>query len=129
MKNCNCGSDINRDGSGQLQRYLKALDPAYAPIDDRSTKDLLVYAKRYAAQIRFYDIPESKINDGIAVNKISWREFFRRDMAVIAASVAVTDAGSFKKEYDEVNERLQSDRKSTRLNSSHSRRSRMPSSA
>ncbi len=107
MKNCNCGSDINRDGSGQLQRYLKALDPTYAPIDDRSTEDLLVYAKRYAAQIRFYDIPESKINDGIAVKRISWREFFRRDMAVIAASVAVTDAKNFKKEYDEVNERLQ----------------------
>jgi hypothetical protein len=107
MKNCNCDSEINRDGSGQLQRYLKALDPAYAPIDDRSTEDLLVFAKRYAAQIRFYDIPESKINDGIPAKKVSWREFFRRDMAVIAASIAVTEAEGFKKEYDEVNERLQ----------------------
>jgi hypothetical protein len=107
MKNCNCDTGINRDGSGQLQRYLKALDPAYAPIDDRSTEDLLVFAKKYAAQIRFYDIPESKINDNTPAGKISWREFFRRDMAVIAASIATTDAGSFKKEYDEVNERLQ----------------------
>ena len=107
MKHCNCDTEINRDGSGQLQRYLKALDPSYAPIDGRSTEDLLVFAKKYAAQIRFYDIPESKINDNTAKPKISWREFFRRDMAVIAASIAVTGITGFKKEYDEVNERLQ----------------------
>ena len=108
MKNCNCDTEINRDGSGQLQRYLTALDPAYAPIDGRSTEDLLLYAKRYAAQIRFYDIPDSNINDAtIPAPKISWREFFRRDMAVIAASIAVTEAAGFKKEYDEINERLQ----------------------
>jgi len=107
MKNCNCDTDINRDGSGQLQRYLKALDPGYAPIDGRSTEDLLVFAKKYAAQIRFYDIPGSIINDGIPAPKVSWREFFRRDLAVIAASIAVTEAERFKKEYDEVNERLQ----------------------
>src|SRR5689334_4829342 len=107
MKHCNCDTEINRDGSGQLQRYLKALDPSYAPIDGRSTEDLLVFAKKYAAQIRFYDIPESKINDNTPKPKISWREFFRRDMAVIAASIAVTDITGFKKEYDQVNERLQ----------------------
>ena len=107
MKHCNCDTEINRDGSGQLQRYLKALDPVYAPIDGRNTEDLLVFAKKYAAQIRFYDIPESKPYDNTPVTKISWREFFRRDMAVIAASIAVTDVAAFKKEYDEVNERLQ----------------------
>ena len=32
MSHCNCHTEIVRDGSGQLQRYLKALDPAY---DDR----------------------------------------------------------------------------------------------
>jgi len=71
MKNCNCDTSISRDGSGQLQRYLLALDPASAPVDSRSIEDLLVFAKKYAAQIRFYDIPESKINGNTPVNKIS----------------------------------------------------------
>ena len=49
---CHCHTDIVRDGSGQLGRYLKALDPAYAPIDERSMEELLVFIKRYASQIR-----------------------------------------------------------------------------
>ena len=36
---CNCHSEVSRDGSGQLSRFLKALDPAYARIDDRSIND------------------------------------------------------------------------------------------
>ena len=99
---CNCDSEINRDGSGQLGRYLKALDPAYAPIDDRSIEDLLVFTKRYANQVRFYDIPGSNPGNDENPAKISWREFFRRDMAVIAASIAVTDLDSLKKDYDEI---------------------------
>ncbi|MCW3090724.1 MAG: hypothetical protein JWP81_1793 [Ferruginibacter sp.] len=106
MSNCDCNSDIIVDGSGQLGRYLQALDPAYAPIDERSVEDLLLFAKRYAGQIRFYDIPESLINDGTTPGKVSWREFFRKDMAVIAASVAVLKTGNIKKEYDELRERL-----------------------
>jgi CarboxypepD_reg-like domain len=106
MSNCHCNTGITIDGSGQLGRYLKALDPSYAPIDGRSIEDLLLYAKRYAGQIRFYDMPDSQINDGINPEKLSWREFFRRDMAIIAASVAVLDITNLKKEYDELRERL-----------------------
>jgi hypothetical protein len=109
MSNCHCNSGINLDGSGQLGRYLKALDPTYAPIDDRSIEDLLLFAKRYAGQIRFYDIPENNINNGIKPEKVSWREFFRRDMAVIASSIAVLNITNIKKEYDEVRERLDED--------------------
>ena len=98
---CDCHSAISRDGSGQLDRYLKALDPSYAPIDNRSIEDLLVFTKRYANQIRFYDIPESHVEGVTDPAKISWREFFRRDIAVIAASIAIIDLDQFKKDYDE----------------------------
>ena len=99
---CNCNSEINRDGSGQLSRYLKALDPSYALIDDRSIEELLAFTKRYANQIRFYDIPESNVTGEEDKTKISWREFFRRDMAVIAASISLTDTDQIKKDYDEL---------------------------
>lgn len=95
---CHCQHEIPRDGSGQRQRYLKALDPTFAPIDERSLEDLLVYAKRYAAQIRFWPMPD----DQQGSNQESWREFFRRDCAVVAASVAVTDLSQIRKDYDEI---------------------------
>ncbi len=101
MSNCHCHTTINRDGSGQLGRYLKALDPGYAPVDGRSMEDLLVFAKRYAAQIRFYDVPDAQVEDDTPPGQVSWKEFFRRDMAVIAASIGVTDLAQIKKDYDE----------------------------
>lgn len=107
MSNCNCNTEIIRDGSSQLDRYLQALDPDYAPVDGRSTEDLLVFAKRYAAQIRFYDIPESKIEDDIDPEKLSWSEFFRRDMAVLASSVATLDINRYKVQYDTLREELE----------------------
>ena len=106
MSNCNCHTEINWDGSGQLSRYLKALDPSYVHIDDRSIADLLVFAKRYAAQIRFYDVPESDMGAHEDETKISWREFFRRDMAVVIASVGVIDAKQIKWDYDELRTKL-----------------------
>ena len=118
MKTAACHCDTPVDGSSQRGRYLKALDPAYAPVDGRSLEDLLVFAKRYAAQIRFYDVPESTIEapalpqtqtqgpKGAAPQASaahpSWREFFRRDLAVIAASIAVVDTAQIKKDYDEL---------------------------
>ena len=59
MENCNCHNEIILEGSGQLERYLKALDPAYVSIDGRSIEDMLVFAAGYADQIAFYDMPET----------------------------------------------------------------------
>lgn len=106
MKNCNCDTEIVVQGSSQLNRYLTALDPSYAPIDGRRIEDLLVFAKRYAAQIRFYDVPESKIDDPTPAAKVSWREFFRRDMAVIASSISTIDLQQIKKDYNEISAQL-----------------------
>ncbi|MEO5564317.1 MAG: hypothetical protein ABIR18_12805, partial [Chitinophagaceae bacterium] len=84
----------------------KALDPSYVNIDDRSIGDLLVFAKRYAAQIRFYDIPGSDIDPNEDKTKVSWREFFRRDMAVVIASIGVIDAKQIKSNYEELRTKL-----------------------
>ena len=98
MKQCNCHPDFFRDGSGQLARYLKALDPGYAQVDERSISDLLVFARNYAEKVRFYDVPDSQLaHAGNA--KTSWVEFFRRDMAVIAASIATVNTDKIKQYY------------------------------
>ncbi|MDB5086635.1 MAG: hypothetical protein JWR09_629 [Mucilaginibacter sp.] len=103
MENCNCHNEIILKGSGQLERYLKALDPAYVSIDGRSIEDLLIFAAGYADQIRFYDMPDSPLAD---INKASWSEFFKRDMAVIAASIATVDLDQIKKDYNDTSNKI-----------------------
>ncbi|MCR1024519.1 carboxypeptidase-like regulatory domain-containing protein [Cellulophaga baltica] len=83
------------------------MDPDYAPIDNRGIKELLVYAKRYAGQIRFYDLPEQSISDGTPERKVSWKEFFRKDVSVITASIGVVDLAQIKKDYDETRANLE----------------------
>lgn len=102
MSNCNCHTSPNRDGSGRLQRYLVALDPSYAKIDSRNIEDLLVFIRKYANQVRFFDIPGSSgDNTPDDITQLSWSEFFRRDLAVTAASIMLTDVTAFKTEYEE----------------------------
>jgi hypothetical protein len=101
MNTCHCHKEINRDGSSQLNRYLKALDPSYVPIDGRRIEDLLVYARSYASQIRFYDLGEKENSRG------SWEEFFSRDMAVIIASLSVFDLEGIRKNYDQSRKKIE----------------------
>ncbi|RAJ80138.1 hypothetical protein CLV59_105246 [Chitinophaga dinghuensis] len=100
MSNCHCHTDIARDGSGQLTRYLTALDPAYAEVDGRSIQDLLIFAQKYAAQLRFYDIPGNELKENTPGTKISWVEFFRRDVAVLAAAVTTATPDAYRSQYD-----------------------------
>ena len=94
MKSCSCDTDIIRDGAGRLGRYLTALDPSYNPIDNRNTADLLVFAKRFANQIRFYKLAGDSCNE-----EGSWKEFLNKDVAVLAASISKTDLAQIEKDY------------------------------
>ncbi|NIJ54698.1 hypothetical protein [Dyadobacter arcticus] len=102
MKNCQCQTDIPREGSGQLTRFLKALAPEYARIDDRSFTDLLNFAKNYASHIRFYKLPDDQCPD-----EGSWRSFFRNDLTVLAASVAQFDLAQVQKDYLETRDQFE----------------------
>jgi hypothetical protein len=99
---CHCEEPARRDGAGQLQRFLKALDPTFAPVDGRSLEDLLVFAKRYSSQIRFHQFPNQQ-NDDL---EKSWRDFFRHDLSVLASSIITVDLAQIKKDYDEINQHL-----------------------
>lgn len=100
---CHCEEPARRDGSGQLQRFLKTLDPTFALIDGRQMEDLLVFAKRYASQIRFYPFPQLQ-NDDL---EKSWRDFFRYDLSVLASSIATVDLTQIQKDFTENRERLE----------------------
>jgi hypothetical protein len=46
---------IQHDGASQAGRRQPALDPAYAPIDERSVADLLAFARAYAKELQYFD--------------------------------------------------------------------------
>ena len=43
------------NGSSQAERSQKALDPGYIPVDERSIKDLLQFARAYAGELRYFN--------------------------------------------------------------------------
>jgi hypothetical protein len=46
-------SSQSRDGTSQKGRVLPELDPGYARVDERSTQDLIDFAARYGAELRY----------------------------------------------------------------------------
>lgn len=83
-----------RDGTGRMNRLLAALDPKNAKLDDRKLEDLLVQIKTYAGKIRFFPLPEE--DDGSIV---TWAEFLEQDLAVVLATVVLSDPAELEKDY------------------------------
>ena len=48
----------SRDGTSQSGRVLRELDPDFAPIDERTTKDLLAFARSYSRELKYFDLDD-----------------------------------------------------------------------
>ena len=46
---------IQRDGTGQAQRQMPALDPGFIPLEERSLADWIAFAQQYAKELHFFD--------------------------------------------------------------------------
>jgi hypothetical protein len=44
------------DGTSQSGRILAALDPNYVQVDERTTQDLLAFAKKYAGELKYFGL-------------------------------------------------------------------------
>ena len=72
-----------RDGTSQAARFLRALDPDSVPIDERSTRDLLAFARAFSRELRYH--PADAADPGTT----DWRGLFEGvdlDEAVAYAS-------------------------------------------
>ena len=49
-----------REGTSQHQRQLAALDPAYAPVNERKPAHGMVFAQSYAALLKYFDVTNSR---------------------------------------------------------------------
>jgi hypothetical protein len=44
-----------RNGTSQAGRHMPALNPGYAPVDERSIADLVAFARQYARELRYFN--------------------------------------------------------------------------
>lgn len=85
-------SELHRDGVSQAGRRLAALNPEYVPIDERSIRDLLAFARAYAGELNFFSVE----NDEVAIEG-TWESFFS-DVDLDLAVKYLHDPESFSQE-------------------------------
>lgn len=93
---CDKKNPLTRDGVTQLQRMLKTLDPSYVAVDEQRMEDLLVFAKKYADYVKYYD--RNNANN----SKENWVDFFENNVAVLLAAIAKEDIRSTRENYEQL---------------------------
>jgi hypothetical protein len=76
-------------GSGQLQRLLPGLQDNYVNIDERSAADWLVYARHYAAFVKYFNISNKEDSN--------WIPFFDNDISAQLAIITVQDVDAYRR--------------------------------
>jgi len=80
MANCLDTLLLTSDGTSQAQRSLDALLATCPLVDERTVADLILFTKKYAAYLNYYDL-----SNKIAGN---WEQLMSNDSAVIIAALA-----------------------------------------
>lgn len=80
---CNDNNKLQREGTSELNRVLAALDVSFAQPDERDDADLLLFAKRYAGFLNFYNSGNTLDGD--------WEVLMKMDISVTLATLAKID--------------------------------------
>ncbi|HEY2348328.1 MAG TPA: hypothetical protein VGH64_04905 [Puia sp.] len=80
-----CGekNELVREGTSVLTRVLAALSTGYAQVDERDMPEILLFAKRYAACLNYYDDTNTATGD--------WQQLMQMDISVTIATLIKTD--------------------------------------
>jgi hypothetical protein len=80
---CNHKNPLQRSGVNQYKRVLQALLPAHARLDERDYADLILFAKNYASQIKYFNSVNAEDGD--------WQALMSMDVSVTLASFVKLD--------------------------------------
>ena len=81
---CNHRNPLQRSGVNQYQRVLLALHPDFAKVDERDYADLILFAKNYASQLKYFNATNVENGD--------WKVFMSMDVSVTLAALVKLDA-------------------------------------
>ena len=79
------------NGTNQGERMLKALNPDFIKIDERSSSDFLAFASRYSEMLAYFDLTNSQAGN--------WSKFFNNDISIFIASIIATDTKKIEGEH------------------------------
>ncbi len=91
-KKCFKLNPLQRDGTNQNQRLVDALHPLYVSVDEREMDDLLIYARKFAQTIKFYN--NSNQRDG------NWQVFIEKDISTLISVILNKDLEVLKSDFD-----------------------------
>ena len=74
----------SRDGTSQRSRRLAALDPSHAPIDERTSADLLRFVQAYADKLQYLEAGD----DGEVGPTGTWHAFAHDPRTAVADMIA-----------------------------------------
>lgn len=80
---CTDKNPLSRQGIDQQSRSLAALLPDFAQVDERSLEDLMLFARRYAAYIKYKN--ENNAEQG------TWEPLMQQDVSVVLAMLLSID--------------------------------------
>ncbi len=80
---CKNKNPIQRSGVNQYQRVLDALKPSFVNADEHDYADLILFAKNYAAHLKYYNSLNQEDGD--------WIGLMSMDVSVTLASIIKTD--------------------------------------
>ncbi|MDR4505838.1 MAG: baseplate J/gp47 family protein [Candidatus Scalindua sp.] len=89
--NCSQNTDslkLVREGTSQEQRFSPALDPVYAPVDERTIAHRMVFAQAYATKLKYFNSNNAWEGD--------WQAFFNNDVSALLAVAAVQDVDDYR---------------------------------
>ena len=90
---CGILNPVQRDGTSQKQRLVKALHPSFVQVDERGIDELLVYAKKYASLLRFYSPGNQEEGD--------WVAFIENDISTLISIIQLTSLEPIKQRFNE----------------------------
>ncbi|MEM6765022.1 MAG: hypothetical protein AAF655_08855 [Bacteroidota bacterium] len=91
---CGILNPVQRDGTSQKQRLVRALHPSFVQVDERGIDELLAYAKKYAGLLRFYS-PQN-------VEEGDWVAFIENDISTLISIIQLTSLDPIKQQFNEV---------------------------
>ncbi len=80
---CSDKNSLIREGTAQYSRSLASLSPTFAQVDERNLPQLLLFVKRYAAHVTYFD------QDNTAAG--TWEPLIQRDLSIVLASLATLE--------------------------------------
>ncbi len=89
---------LRREGTSQLARLVRALQPDAFRLDERSLQDLVTASYRYAETLKFYD--RNNRHDG------NWQPFWEAETLTYLAVVAATDLEDIRRRYEEADSKM-----------------------